>query len=272
MFANSLFNYSIEPDKHGTGINPNVCGWSSSQAVPATGKKLAEDIRNEIEIFGGKQKISGVVIAPKKYEFLTIKKYFLRIYQDAHNIFLVQPKTGRRFESFRLCLWNPTLVNTQRRMSFPWFKTLVGPQPSIDEQVKKLISEVKILSIPYRETLASTLVTLFNDAKEEEPTIPGISPASLSNFYSFLQLHPNIKYPAISLTPDHDVYVSWRGKENRVLSLHFISDSDVSFVVFTPNDKHPERRIRISGITTTDVLMETLAPFSIWDWISNERG
>jgi len=109
---------------------------------------------------------------------------------------------------------------------------------------------------------------LFNDAKEEDSASLGISVGSLRNFYNFLRLHTNLKCPTISLTPDYNIYASWRGEQNRVFSVHFLPNGDVRFVIFKPNDRHPGRQIRLSGIATTDVLMETVVPDSVSDWIS----
>lgn len=140
---------------------------------------------------------------------------------------------------------------------------------SEDEQVQELIFRIKTsFFIPYSERLANRLVTLFKDAKEEDPTCPGISVGSLRYFYNFLQLHTNLKCPTISLTPEYNIYASWRDDQKRVFSVHFLPNGDVRFVIFKPNDRHPERKIRISGITTTDFLMETVAPYGVWDWIS----
>lgn len=125
------------------------------------------------------------------------------------------------------------------------------------------------LSIRYRESLANRLVTLFKDTKEEDPDSPGIAAGSLRNFFNFLQLHPNLKYPSISLTPEYNIYASWRDEQNRVFSVHFLPNGgDARFVIFKPNYRHPERQIRISGTSTTDILMETVSPYRVYDWIS----
>ena len=140
---------------------------------------------------------------------------------------------------------------------------------SEDEQVQELIFRIKTsFFIPYSEKLANRLVTLFKDAKEEDPTCPGISVDSLSYFYNFLQLHTNLKCPTVSLTPEYNIYASWRDDQKRLFSVLFLPNGDVRFVIFKPNDRHPERKIRISGITTTDFLKETVAPYGVWDWIS----
>jgi hypothetical protein len=45
-----------------------------------------------------------------------------------------------------------------------------------------------------------------------------------------------------------------------VFSIHFLPNADARFVMFKPNEKHPERKIRISGSATIDTL-------KLEDWI-----
>jgi len=137
-----------------------------------------------------------------------------------------------------------------------------------EDQVQELIFRIRTsLNITCRESLANRLVTLFNDAKEEDFNNVGIDADSLQNFYKFLQLRPNLKVPSISLTPDCHIYASWRPKKNWVFSVHFIPTGDTRFVLFKPNNRHPERQVRLSGSTTTDMLLETVAPNGVLDWI-----
>ena len=138
-----------------------------------------------------------------------------------------------------------------------------------EDQVQELIFRIKrSIAISYRKSLANRILTLFNDAKEEDPDCLGIAAESLRNFYNFLHLHTDIKRPTISLTPDYNIYASWRGEQNRVFSVHFLPNGDVRFVIFKPNDRHPGRQIRLSGIATTDILMETVAPDAVSYWVS----
>lgn len=139
-----------------------------------------------------------------------------------------------------------------------------------EEQLQEII--FKLRTSPYiscRE-MADRLLTLFYDAKEEDHTSMGINLASLRNFYIFFQLYNGLKCPSISLTPDNNIYVSWRAKENRLFSVHFLSGADVRFVIFKPNDRHPEKQIRLSGTATTDILKETVDLHGVWNWIINE--
>jgi len=147
--------------------------------------------------------------------------------------------------------------------------TQVDLLDSEEDQVKELIFRIRTSkSIPYRQSLANRLFTLFYDAKEEDPASLGISAGSLRNFYKFLLLHTNLKCPTISLTPDYNIYASWRGEQKRIFSVHFLPNGDARFVIFIPNVRHAERQIRISGVVTTDILMETVAPYHVCDWIS----
>jgi len=139
-----------------------------------------------------------------------------------------------------------------------------------EDQVQELIFRIrKSISIRYHESLANRLLTLFNDAKEEDSASLGIAVGSLRNFYNFLYLHTNLKYPNISLTPDDNIYISWRDEQNKLFSVLFLPNrEDARFVIFKPNNRHPKRQIRISGTATTDILIETVEPYNVLDWIS----
>lgn len=140
---------------------------------------------------------------------------------------------------------------------------------SEEDQIQQLIYQIKTSPIIlYRERIANRLVTLFNDAKEEDFASLGIAVGSLRNFNTFSQLHTNLKCPTISLTPENNIYASWRVDQKKVFSVLFLPNGDTRFVIFKPNDLHPERQIRISGTTTTDMLKAEVAPHGVWDWIS----
>jgi hypothetical protein len=137
-----------------------------------------------------------------------------------------------------------------------------------ENQTQDLIFRIRTsTSIPYRERLANRLLTLFNDAKEEDPASLGIAVDSLRNFYNFLHLHDNLKYPSITLSPDDNIYASWRDKQNKVFSVHFWSNKDVRFVIFKPIKKYPDRKFRFSGAATIDTLMDEI-PKDMLDWIT----
>jgi len=138
-----------------------------------------------------------------------------------------------------------------------------------DREAQDLIYSISSTTgIVDRRGIADRLLDLYSASKDEEPGLIGIAARSLFGFYMFLQKNPNLKRPSITLTPDGNIYASWRGDEGRVFSIHFLPDRDVRFVVFKPNRRDPERKTRISGMTTYDMLMEEVAPYCVCDWIS----
>ena len=137
-----------------------------------------------------------------------------------------------------------------------------------DKEVQELIFQIRIpTSIPNNECLANRLIVLFNDAKEEDSNSPGIAVGSLRKFYHFLEEFNNLKYPNITLTPDNNIYASWEGEQNRLFGVHFLPDGNTNFVIIKPNDRHPERTIRLSGIATFDSLMDIVVPNGVNEWI-----
>jgi hypothetical protein len=137
-----------------------------------------------------------------------------------------------------------------------------------EEQLQEIIFKFRTSSSIACREVANRLLVLLNDAKEDDPTSIGIVLGSLRSFYNFFQLNTNLKFPTISLTPENNIYASWRAKHNRLFSVHFLPSGDVRFVIFKPNDRHPELQIRLSGTVTTDMLKETVVPHGVWDWIS----
>ncbi|MFQ6613374.1 MAG: hypothetical protein ACE5D1_00890 [Fidelibacterota bacterium] len=137
-----------------------------------------------------------------------------------------------------------------------------------EKEVQNLIYRIRILSyLAYREYLANRLLVLNFDAKEEDRDCSGIALESLRSFYNFFLLYPGLKCPVISLTPDNNIYASWRDDRNHLFSVHFLSGGKVHFVIFKPNDKHPEQKIRLSGTATVDTLIGTVQSIGIGELI-----
>ncbi len=140
-----------------------------------------------------------------------------------------------------------------------------------DDHVQELIYQIrKSFLISNHESLANKLLALFNIAKEENSSSLGIAVDSLGNFYDFLKLNTNLKNPILSLTPDYNIYASWRA-EKRVFSAHFLQNGDIRFVLFKPNNRNPKHIIRVTGTATSDTLLEIIAPESLNDWVFCER-
>lgn len=138
-----------------------------------------------------------------------------------------------------------------------------------DESVEEVIWRVRtMLPVPYRARLASRLRELQKAVQAEESEGRGIAAGSLQSFIDFLTTHPALRCPAVSVTPDRNIYASWKAGPERVFSIHFFPDSKVRFVIFGPNDKHPSQAIRLSGTATADVILSVAAPHGVLAWAS----
>ena len=141
---------------------------------------------------------------------------------------------------------------------------------SEEAQVQLMIRRIRtVSSTKCLAEVADRLITLFEDSKVEDPTKVAISLASLRHFLSFMQSKSNFRCPMITLSPDNDLYISWRPDGNKVFSALFWPDGGVSFAIFKPNERHIGEQICISGKVTADVLKETVAPHGVLDWILN---
>jgi hypothetical protein len=146
------------------------------------------------------------------------------------------------------------------------------PFTQLDEHMRihSLFFHIRRSVKNYGDVLAENLITLYNFSKEEDPYDIGISYDSLYNFISFLSWHTDVKKPVVSLTPEKNIYCSWRAGNKRVFSAHFLPNSDVRFVLFNPNDKHPNRISRISGVISVDQLYKVISPYQLKGWVTNE--
>ena len=141
------------------------------------------------------------------------------------------------------------------------------PPTTDDESVEEIIWRVgTALSVPYRKRLVSRLSELQKAVQEEELDGRGISVKSLQHFIELLESYPALRCPAISATPERNIYVSWKSGSDRLFSIHFLPDGKVRFVIFFPNDKHSGRTIRLSGLATIDTIISVATPHGVLSW------
>lgn len=138
-----------------------------------------------------------------------------------------------------------------------------------DEKVLEIISHVRSqLNVNFAQQLADRLKFLVDAAKEEHPDEVAVLPESLRNFVSFLQFQTNLNYPDVVLSPSKNIRVQWRAAPNRHFALEFLTTGEAHFVIFSPDPKHPEKTIRLSGLASVDSLMETVRPHGVLTWSS----
>lgn len=149
-------------------------------------------------------------------------------------------------------------------------KSLLTQNAILDDEeknVQELIFRIKQCnSIPYNDSVARRLQILVQTVKDEDMSI--ISNKSLFYFYLFLKDLINIKLPDISISPEYNIYISWKSTDNRVFSVHFLPDSSANFVIFKPNRQHSGKVIRIYGKTTYDGLFNIAESNGVIEWIT----
>ena len=160
------------------------------------------------------------------------------------------------------------------------FATVAGMDESITEtnlidseakQIMDLIFRIRaLLPVPYSNKLADRLITLFYDAQEEDPQSVGPSIDSFHTFYDFLKIHNDLKIPSISLTPENLIYASWRA-ESKIFSVIFAKSQFVHFFVFAPDNRDPNRNVRLSGAIAVENLLDTVQAIGVLNWISDDR-
>jgi hypothetical protein len=138
-----------------------------------------------------------------------------------------------------------------------------------DESVEKIIWHAgTTLSVRYKAKLASRLSELQKAVQEEELDGRGITVRSLQHFVELLKAYPSLRCPTVSVTPDRNIYTSWKSGSDRVFSIHFLPDGKVRFVIICPNDKHSGETIRLSGAATVDVIIDIAKPHGVLNWAS----
>jgi len=139
-------------------------------------------------------------------------------------------------------------------------------------QVKNVIARIRQgTTLLIRDNLAKRLYELFEDSKEEEPDGIGIVNTSVLGLQRFFQLYSNLKEPALSLTPQGNIYASWRVGNDRVFSIHFISSNLVNFVIIFQDINHLSHSVRLSGTAPIEEIIRKVEPWGVLKWAADER-
>ena len=115
-------------------------------------------------------------------------------------------------------------------------------------------------ALPFKARLAARIESLQVSFAEDYEGRQ-LSPSSLDGLIDFLEASPPSGYPDLTLTPAGDCYAEWRTLHSKV-AIEFLATGDARYLVFRPNPRHPQRTDRLTGMTTTDALSETMAPLT----------
>lgn len=149
----------------------------------------------------------------------------------------------------------------------------VDAQSDRHQRIEKIVQHIrKALALEDRDRIANRIEVL-EEARLEELDFGDLplSPKSLEAFVSFLEREPGLKYPILTLSPDGFVFAEWEAAPNRYFAVKFLgTNDDVRFVIFSPNPRHPDKRVRLSGGATVDTLMIVAEPHGVRSWAGME--
>jgi len=153
-----------------------------------------------------------------------------------------------------------TVIHSSGMASEP---PIITVEQSVDEIIRRIRTT---LPDRYRQKLSARIRELQQAVKEEELDGLGIDAGSLGHFVDLLKALPTLRCPTVSVTPERNIYASWKAGRDRVFSIHFLPDGRVRFVIFYPNTEHAGEVIRVSGVATADVVIDVVAPHGILSW------
>lgn len=136
-------------------------------------------------------------------------------------------------------------------------------------EIDGLISRIRQNTLaPNAELIAQRLNHLWKMSEVEETDSCVVSSDSLRSFERFSNIYPRMRYPDITLTPGGDVYARWKGSNRSLLSIQFLPEMRVRFVVFAPNQRHPEELNRASGNDFVDTVIDNLSrAYGVSNWV-----
>lgn len=114
--------------------------------------------------------------------------------------------------------------------------------------------------------VSNRLLELREQRSNEEPEGPGVSENSAECMMKMLSSVKGLRMPALSITPDGNVYASWRNASGAVFSVHFLENGETRYVILRRDDNSPGVWIRSTGSAPANRVL-TIPETSSAKWI-----
>jgi len=141
----------------------------------------------------------------------------------------------------------------------------------IDQSLETYIKEIFTddLGVDYLEGLKSRLLTL-SKYELEEDELP-ISLGSLKFFIGFIKdIKPD--KPSVVVTSNGFMQAQWKIDNSNLLTIIFKPEGEISFLLFNPNPRNPQKIRRISGAMLIDELVDSMEPLGIAQVLVSENS
>jgi len=103
----------------------------------------------------------------------------------------------------------------------------------------------------------------------EDQEEPELKAKSVGACLYFLSSNKDFKHPDIVASPKGTVICQWRKDKHRNLTIEFLPDWSLHFVVFSPTSSET---IRVSGRCSMDVFRKAIEPYQTERWTSVNAG
>lgn len=153
--------------------------------------------------------------------------------------------------------------------------------PEIDRPVDKSIVALWDVTSDYHKVLAAlkdfrfsnrplpkkeqvlARITELNDFLAEDPEEPELNAASVGACLRFLWVNNELRFPDIMASPNGTIVCQWRKDKHRNLTVEFLPDRSLHYVVFAPA---PTETIRISGRCSMTDFLRLIRPLNTEQW------
>jgi hypothetical protein len=140
---------------------------------------------------------------------------------------------------------------------------LSADEGTLPAEIRRIAQHPKLRC---RQRLGMRLQHLYAIAQEEQPDQAPPSLASLKSLIALLVGHPELTCPQVMLTPEGCLSAEWRTGRGKLLSLDFLGDEDVRFVIFAPDLTRPYKTARVSGGASLESIMHLAEPHGVLAW------
>lgn len=127
--------------------------------------------------------------------------------------------------------------------------------------LERCLEQIDRGTLPFKARLADRVRQLAS-AYADDYEGRFLSADALGWLLGFLESATSLGYPDLTATPAGDLYAEWRGPKGQRLTIEFLASGEALYLLFSPNPKHYGRMDRLSGMTTADALVLTIASLS----------
>ena len=132
--------------------------------------------------------------------------------------------------------------------------------------IQNALERIRKSKLPFKARLEARVIELCAAFDEDYgPAQP--SSTSISDMIGFFEAGA-LEYYSITLTPAGDWFVEWKLPNNRDVSIEFLSNGKARFLLASPNPRHGQEEVYVTGMTTSDSLADGLPPLNPWNLLA----